>query len=70
MPPTEASSMFKIDYQALYVTICQKANGDATTLLLYLLIHQNQTFKSHILNRVDLDQVVSIFNKLSYAFDT
>lgn len=56
--PTKAASVFKIDYQDLYVTLTKKAAGDATTLLLYLLVHRNQAFKTYSLNRVDLEQLV------------
>lgn len=58
LPPTKAASVFKIDYQELFVTLSKKAAGDATTLLLYLLVHRNQAFKTYLLNRADLEHLV------------
>lgn len=58
LPPTKAASVFKIDYQDLFVALSKKGAGDATTLLLYLLIHRNHAFKTYLLNRVDLEQLV------------
>ncbi|XP_022911837.2 dymeclin [Onthophagus taurus] len=58
IPPTKAPSVFKIDYNQLFFTLCKRANGDAATLLLYLLLHRNPAFKTHLLARIDLDQLV------------
>ncbi|CAG9864050.1 unnamed protein product [Phyllotreta striolata] len=56
--PTKVSSLFKIDFNQLYLALCKKASGDAATLLLYLLLHRNQSFKSYVLRRVDLDLLI------------
>lgn len=48
---------FKIDFGKLYRTLCQTLNDDQTTLLLYMLLHQNGHFKTFVLSRTtDLDQ--------------
>lgn len=56
--PTQTVSLFKIDFNLLYVTMCKKATGDSATLLLYLLLHRNPSFKQFLLKRTDLDQLV------------
>ena len=58
--PTQAAATFKIDYTKLYDAICKTLNEDQTTLLLYLLLHKNQSMKSFILSRTNIDQLVSI----------
>ncbi|KAI4467070.1 dymeclin [Holotrichia oblita] len=71
IPPTKAPSIFKIDYSALFITLCKRANGDAATLLLYLLLHRNTSFKSHLLARLDLDQlVIPVLKTLYHAPDS
>lgn len=57
--PTLAATLFKVDYNALYSILCRRASGDSATLLLYLLLHRNPSFKSYVLARADLDQLVS-----------
>lgn len=59
VPPTKVASLFKIDYDALYSVLCKKASGEATTLLLYFLIHRNHSFKSYLLNKIDIEHLVS-----------
>lgn len=50
---------FKIEFAKLYRTLCSTLNDDQTTLLLYMLLHQNQHFKTFVLSRTtDLDQFV------------
>ncbi|XP_074042156.1 dymeclin isoform X2 [Leptinotarsa decemlineata] len=66
VPPTKASSLFKIDFNLLFLTLCEKATGDAATLLLYLLLHRNQSFKSFLLRRADLDQLIVPILKTLY----
>lgn len=58
VPPSKVASLFKIDFNLLYLALCKKASGDAATLLLYLLLHRNHSFKSYILNREDLDLLI------------
>ncbi|KAI7694011.1 Dymeclin, partial [Sarcoptes scabiei] len=58
---------FKIEFSKLYRTLCQTLNDDQTTLLLYMLIHQNHQFKTFILSRTtDLDQFIVPVLKILY----
>ena len=58
---------FKIEFAKLYETLCITLNDDSTTLLLYLLLHRNQYFKSFVLSRAsDLDQFVIPILKILY----
>lgn len=61
IPPTKATTMFKIDFSALYPVICKYVCKDTTTLLLYLLLHRNHLFKTYVMNRTDIEYLVSIF---------
>ncbi|KAJ8927015.1 hypothetical protein NQ314_020578 [Rhamnusium bicolor] len=64
VPPTKVSSLFKLDFNLLYITLCKKASGDAATLLLYLLLHRNPSFKSYLLSRLDLEQLQKKYHRL------
>ncbi|CAH1999813.1 unnamed protein product [Acanthoscelides obtectus] len=66
VPETKASLLFKIGYNQLYTILCKKASGDATTLLLYLLLHRNPTFKTYLLSRADLDHLIIPILKTLY----
>ena len=58
--PTNAASTFKLDTGALYGALCHVPNSDQTTLLLYLLLHRNQQFRTYVISRSDIEQLVSI----------
>ncbi len=59
---------FKIEFAKLYKTICNNLSDDQTTLLLYMLLHRNQYFKTFVLSRaVDLDQFVIPILKILYS---
>ncbi|KAJ8970965.1 hypothetical protein NQ317_012642 [Molorchus minor] len=66
IPPTKTSSLFKIDFNMLYLVLCKKVSGDAATLLLYLLLHRNSSFKHYVLGREDLDQLIIPILKTLY----
>lgn len=40
--------------------ICQQIGSDESTLLLYMLVHRNVAFKSYIMARSDIEQLVII----------
>lgn len=42
---------FKVDFIKLYATLCATQNDDQSTLLLYLLLHRNQSFRIFVLSR-------------------
>ena len=59
---------FKLEFAKLYKTLCFTLNDDQTTLLLYMLLHRNQYFKTFVLSRaVDLDQFVVPILKILYS---
>ena len=59
---------FKIEFAKLYKTVCNSLSDDQTTLLLYMLLHRNQYFKTFVLSRaVDLDQFVIPILKILYS---
>ncbi|XP_013418845.1 dymeclin [Lingula anatina] len=64
--PTEALATFRMDFPKLYKALCQNMRDDQTTLLLYLLIHRNINFKTFVLSRTNLDQVVMPILKILY----
>ncbi|XP_050315698.1 dymeclin [Anthonomus grandis grandis] len=66
MPITSENAAFKTDFNSLYMTLCKKASGDAPTLLLYLLLHRNQHFKTYLLNRLDLEELIIPILKTLY----
>lgn len=59
---------FKIEFPKLFKTLCVSLNDDQTTLLLYMLLHRNQSFKIFVLSRaLDLDQFVIPILKILYT---
>ncbi|GLV36306.1 uncharacterized protein CBL_08800 [Carabus blaptoides fortunei] len=66
IPPTKATTMFKTDYSSLYTSLCKYVSKDTTTLLLYLLLHRNQSFRNYIMTRTDLEQLVIPILKTLY----
>lgn len=55
--PKDAST-FKIDFTALYNTLCRIVTIDQATLLLYLLLHRNQRFYKFVMSQTNLQQLV------------
>lgn len=70
IPPTKTSTLFKIDFSSIYTTICNRATGEAETLLLYLLLHRNSSFKKYLLSRKDFDHLVIPILKTLYNAPT
>ena len=56
----EAHCSFKFNVDKLYKTICKLPNTDEVTLLLYMLLHRNPSFKQHIMKRPDIQLLVSV----------
>jgi len=52
------SSMFRLEYPALYSTLANTLHTDEATLLLYLLLHRNLNFRNFVLAATDIDQLV------------
>ncbi|XP_034242457.1 dymeclin isoform X2 [Thrips palmi] len=69
--PTKAASTFKLDTGALYGALCHVPNSDQTTLLLYMLLHRNQQFRTYVISRSDIEQLlVPILRTLYHAPDS
>lgn len=49
---------FKIDFTALFNTLCKIVTIDQATLLLYLLLHRNQQFYQFAMAQENLQQMV------------
>ncbi|XP_076268126.1 dymeclin isoform X2 [Rhynchophorus ferrugineus] len=64
--PTKENTVFKIDFNSLYLTLSKKASGDAPTLLLYLLLHKNTSFKKYLLDRADIQELIFPILKTLY----
>ncbi|XP_066270653.1 dymeclin-like [Branchiostoma lanceolatum] len=57
---TEAQidASFNIKFASLYNAICGQLNNDSTILLLYILLHRNQHFKTFILSRLNIEALI------------
>lgn len=64
--PTNAVATFKVDFSKLYETLCKTLKDDQTTLLLYLLLHQNSVVKSFMLSRTNIDELVMPILQILY----
>ena len=47
-----------LSYQSVFILIFRDIPNDQTILLLYLMLHQNEAFMSHMLKRDDLGNLV------------
>nr|KAI8752104.1 dymeclin-like [Biomphalaria glabrata] len=63
---THSASTFKLDMSKVYHVLCQTLHDDQTTLLLYLLLHQNPNMKAFILSRTNIDLLVMPLLKILY----
>jgi len=58
---------FKIEFAKLFITLCQTQNDDQSTLLLYLLLHKNPSFKAFVISRTsELDSLTVPILKILY----
>ncbi|XP_059158576.1 dymeclin-like isoform X2 [Physella acuta] len=64
--PTHIASTFKLDMSKVYNVLCQTLHDDQTTLLLYLLLHQNPNMKAYILSRTNIDMLVMPLLQILY----
>lgn len=65
--PTQAVATFKVDYSALFATLCSTLHSDQTTLLLYLLLHRNSQMKMYILSKTNVDLLIIPILKILYT---
>ncbi|KAL5286763.1 DYM family protein [Megaselia abdita] len=56
--PKDPPSTFKIDFNAVYDTLCKIVTIDQATLLLYLLLHRNERFYKFVMQQSNLEQLV------------
>ena len=69
--PTQATATFKLEFSTLYSVLCSQHCNDQTTLLLYLLLHKNSDFKTYVLARTDIENLVlPILQTLYHAPDS
>lgn len=55
----EPVSGFRIDFQSVFNAFCEVPSDDQTTLLLYILLHKNQSFRNYVISRAtDLDLII------------
>jgi hypothetical protein len=66
VPDSEPLPWFSVDYRRLYEILCQTIHTDQSTLLLYMLLHRNQHFKTYVTSRTNIDQLVK--TKFSHSF--
>lgn len=68
IPLTPSGSLppFKLNSANLYETFCENLKDDQSTLLLYLLLHQNINFRNYVLSRTNIDRLVMPLLKILY----
>lgn len=50
---------FRIDFQSVFNAFCEVESDDQTTLLLYILLHKNMSFRNYVISRAtDLDLII------------
>ena len=63
----EPVSGFRIDFQSLFQAFCDVPSDDQTTLLLYILLHKNQSFRNYVISRAtDLDLIIVPILRILY----
>ncbi|KAK4319387.1 hypothetical protein Pmani_009670 [Petrolisthes manimaculis] len=69
--PTQAVATFKLEFATLYQSLYTHLRDDQTTLLLYLLLHKNDDFRTYVLSRTDMESLVlPILRTLYHAPDS
>ncbi|KAK8396920.1 hypothetical protein O3P69_005130 [Scylla paramamosain] len=69
--PTQAVATFKLEFATLYKSLFTHLQDDQTTLLLYLLLHKNDDFRTYVLARTDVESLVlPILHTLYHAPDS
>ncbi|XP_034956521.1 dymeclin isoform X1 [Zootoca vivipara] len=56
--PSPNPHTFQINFNSLYTTLCEQQNSDQATLLLYILLHQNNNVRTYMLARTDMENLV------------
>ncbi|XP_007197280.1 dymeclin isoform X2 [Balaenoptera ricei] len=56
--PSSISHAFQINFNSLYMALCEQQTSDQATLLLYTLLHQNSNIRTYMLARTDMENLV------------
>lgn len=62
----DESSSLSLDFGKLFKSLCSSLSADESTLLLYVLLHQNSLFRTHILASSDAEMIVLPILKTLY----
>lgn len=57
--PSSIPHAFQINFNSLYMALCEQQTSDQATLLLYTLLHQNSNIRTYMLARTDMENLVS-----------
>lgn len=64
--PDGNTALFQFDYEVLLKTLCDTLKDDQTALLVYILLHQNLTFRHYIIFSSEIYKLVIPLLKLLY----
>ncbi|TKC46695.1 hypothetical protein EI555_019797, partial [Monodon monoceros] len=53
--PSSIPHAFQINFNSLYMALCEQQTSDQATLLLYTLLHQNSNIRTYMLARTDME---------------
>uniref|UniRef100_A0A8C3W2E1 Dymeclin n=1 Tax=Catagonus wagneri TaxID=51154 RepID=A0A8C3W2E1_9CETA len=56
--PSSNPHAFQINFNSLYMALCEQQTSDQATLLLYTLLHQNSNIRTYMLARTDVENLV------------
>ena len=66
--PSSIPHAFQINFNSLYMALCEQQTSDQATLLLYTLLHQNSNIRTYMLARTDMENLVSIILSIVFVF--
>lgn len=64
--PSDNVTIFKLDYEVLFKTLCETLKDDQTALLVYILLHQNSNFRHYVIFTSEIYKLVIPLLKLLY----
>ena len=64
--PDKQLSSFSINFEILYLRLCDFLEEDQSTLMLYMLLHKNTAFLNYVLTRSDIDKLLMPLLKVLY----
>uniref|UniRef100_A0A8D1EJG6 Dymeclin n=2 Tax=Sus scrofa TaxID=9823 RepID=A0A8D1EJG6_PIG len=56
--PSSNPHAFQINFNSLYMALCEQQTSDQATLLLYTLLHQNSNIRTYMLARTDMENLI------------